>query len=168
MKKATVKKKSGAKKAKGMKHDILGTIKRAGEDGVATIRYGSRDIEVQVIPDDQEFETTLRLAADVVQRLSALDKAAKRVAVADLLKTYNDGWNEYDEVQADGSLKTVVNPKLSKAQFEKNLSLNAINATGDKMVQFFYDDEKMFWGHSVIVSSLKGTDFSEAYAELFG
>jgi hypothetical protein len=48
------------------------------------------------------------------------------------------------------------------------LSLRAVNVTGDQMVDFFYDDEKMFWGHSVVVNSLTGVDLSEARAELFG
>lgn len=154
-----------------MKHDILGEIKRTEGGvtaGVATIRYGSRDIKIQIIPDDQPFETSLKLAAEVVGRLDELDHRAKRVAVADLRQTYNNGWNEYDEVQADGSLKTVSNPELPEAEFERKLSLNAVNVTGDQVIDFFYDDSGMFWGHSVVVNSLNGIDLSEARAELFG
>jgi len=154
-----------------MKHNILGEIKRTeGDviDGVATIRYGSRDVKIQIIPDDQPFETTLKLAAEVVERLHELDKVAKRVAVTDLRETYNSGWNEYDEAQADGSLKSVSNPPLSEAEFEKEFSLNAVNVTGNQMIDFFYDDSGMFWGHSVAVNSLNGIDFSKARAELFG
>jgi hypothetical protein len=87
-----------------MKHNILGEIKRTDGDvfdGVATIRYGLRDIKIQMSRDDQPFETTLKLAAEVVRRLPELDKLAKRVAVADLRETYNNGWNEYEEAQED-------------------------------------------------------------------
>jgi hypothetical protein len=153
-----------------MKHDILGEVrrKRKSAHGIATIRYESRDIEVQIIPDDQPFETTLALAADVVGQLPKLDKAAKRAIVADLRDPYNDGWNEYDEVQADGSLKSVSQPKLSAAAFKEKFSLNAINVTGSDMVEFFYDDSGLFDGHAVIVCSLDGTDFGDAEAELAG
>jgi hypothetical protein len=96
----------------------------------------------------------LSLAAKVVGRLAELDKLAKGIAVADLRETYNSGWNEYDEVQEDGSLKTVTNPQLSEAEFEAKLSLQAVNVSGDRMLDFFYDDERMFWGHSVVVNSL--------------
>jgi hypothetical protein len=51
-----------------MKHDILGEVERTDGhpfDGVATIRYGSRDIKVGISRDDQPFETTLNLAAEV-------------------------------------------------------------------------------------------------------
>ncbi len=73
-----------------MKHDILGNVERRDcnpFDGVATIRYGSRDIKVGISRDDQTFETALNLAAEVVRCLPELDKLAKRVAVADLRET---------------------------------------------------------------------------------
>jgi hypothetical protein len=120
-----------------MKHDILGKVERTNGDpfdGVAVIRYGSRDIKVGISRDDQPFETTLSLAAEVVLRLPELDRLAKRVAVADLRESYNNGWNEYDEAQEDGSLKTVSNQQLSAAEFEAKLSLNAVNVTGDRMI----------------------------------
>src|SRR3954471_18255955 len=136
-----------------MKHDILGEVELSDGhpfDATATIRYGSRDIKVGISGDDQPLETSLKLAEEVVRRLPELDKLAKRVAAADLREAYNDGWNEYDEVQEDGSLKKVSNPQLSEEEFAAKLSLNAVNVTGDQMVGFFYDDEWMFWGHSVV------------------
>lgn len=154
-----------------MKHDILGEVELSNGhpfDATAVARLGLRDIKVGLIRDDQPLETTLELAAEVVGRLAELDELAKGIAVVDLRGTYNSGWNEYDEAQEDGSLKTVTNPQLSEAEFEAKLSLRAVNVTGARMLDFFYDDERMFWGHSVVVNSLNGVDFSEAHAELFG
>jgi hypothetical protein len=48
------------------------------------------------------------------------------------------------------------------------LTLTAVNVNGTGVVDFFYDDEYMFWGHSVVVNTLKGTDLSEARAEIWG
>ena len=154
-----------------MKHEILGEVEQSDGppfDSVAVVRHGSRDIKVGIIRDDQPFETTLNLAAEVIGHLMELDKLAKRIAVADLRGTYNSGWTEYDEAQEDGSLKTVTNPQLSEAEFEAKLSLRAVTVTGDQMFDFYYDDERMFWGHCSVVTSLNGVDFSEAHAELFG
>ena len=154
-----------------MKHDILGEVEQSDGhpfDAVATIRYGSGDIKLGIIRDDQPLETTLKFAAEVASRLAELDKLAKQIATRDLREGYNDDWNEYDETQDDGSCKTVVNPKLSEDEFEAKLTLNAVNVTGDRMIDFFYDDEGMFWGHSVYVSSLTGIDVSNARAEIFG
>ena len=47
-------------------------------------------------------------------------------------------------------------------------TLNAVNVTGDRMIDFFYDDQRMFWGHSVVVNSMNGMDFGQAHAEIFG
>ncbi|MEW4566997.1 DUF2262 domain-containing protein [Tautonia sp. JC769] len=154
-----------------MTHDILGEIRRPGGDGfdgAATIRHGRRAISIRMDRDDQPFEVTLELAAEVVRRLPELDKIAKGIAVADLRETYNNGWNEYDEVREDGSLGAVSNPQLSEAEFEAKLSLNAVNVTGGRVLDFFYDDEGMFWGHSVVVTSLNGPDLGGAHAELLG
>lgn len=154
-----------------MNHEILGEINRSEGDsgaGVASIQYESRSIEIRINPDDQPFETTLKLAAGLVQKLGEYDRAAKRIVVSDLRETYNDGWNEYDEVQDDGSLKAVSNPELSESDFEKHFSLLSVHVTGITMVQLNYDDSSLFWGHSVFVESLKGADFSDAHAELFG
>mgnify|MGYP000299918921 CR=1 FL=1 len=154
-----------------MTHDILGKVEQSDGkpfDAVATIRYASRDISVGISCDDQTLETAINLAADVVSRLKDLDRLAKQIAVRDLRETYNDGWNEYDEAQEDGSFKTIVNPTLSETEFEAKLSLRDVNVAGDQMIEFFYDDERMFWGHSVVVCSLRGTEFTDAQAELFG
>ena len=153
-----------------MHHDVLGDLIPDGDcgDHTATIPYESRRIKVRISPDDQAFETTLRLAAEVVGRLHDLDKAAKQIAVRDLRDTYNGGWNEYDEAQGDGTFKSVSNPALSEVAFEKKLSLNGVNVTGEGMIDLFYNDENMFWGHSVVVTSLCGLDFRDARAELFG
>ena len=153
-----------------MKHDILGEVELTDcnpFNGVATIRYGSRDIKIGISHDDQPFEITLKLATEVASRLSELDKLAKQIATRSLREGYNNGWNEYDEAQEDGSFKPVSNPKLSEAEFEAKLTLNSVHVTGDRMIDFFYDDEGMFWGHSVVVNSLEGTDLTEAHAEIF-
>ncbi|HUG67036.1 MAG TPA: DUF2262 domain-containing protein [Pirellulaceae bacterium] len=151
-----------------MKHDILGEIKRDSDDGAASIDYESRKIDVKIIPDGQPFETALKLAADVVARLGEYDMTAKQIIVKDLRGTYNSGWNEFDEVQEDGSLKAVTNPQRSAAEFEKRFSLVGINVTGNTVVTLFYEDSGLFWGHSVFVSSLNGMDFSDAHADFFG
>lgn len=154
-----------------MKHDVLGEIQRPADgpfDAVAIIRYDGRDVRFQMDRDDQPLETTLELAAEVARNLAELDATAKRVAVADLREIHNNGWNAYDEVEEDGSLKSVANPQLSEAEFEARLSLTAVNVTGDLMIHFFYDDQGMFWGHAVVVYSGEGVDLAESHAELFG
>ena len=154
-----------------MTHDILGKVERSdGEpfDAVATIRYGSRDVEIGICCEGFPIATAVTFAAEVVQNLADLDRQARRVATADLRTTYNSGWNEYDIAHEDGTFETVSNPQLSEADFQARLSLTAINLSGEATIEFFYDDDQMFWGHSVVVISSNGLDFSDAYAQLFG
>lgn len=154
-----------------MRYDILGEIEGQDDhpfEGVATVRYESRDIRVRIDADGQPFEVTLKLAVDVVRRLQELDSLAKRIAADNFLEVYNNGWNEYDESQEDGSLKAVSNPKLSAAQFIAKLSLTNVDVTGDQMITFYYDDEGMFWGHTIVIASLSGIEFRDAHAEICG
>lgn len=150
-----------------MKHPILGDIKRENSDGVARIRYEDRTIQIHIIEDEIPYEATVDVAASVAQHLQQLDAAAKNVAAKELTETYNDGWNEYDEAQEDGTFKVVSNPKLTQDEFAFKLTLNAVNVTGN-MLDFFYDNENMFWGHSVVVNSMDGIAFTDTSAEIFG
>jgi len=154
-----------------MNHPILGEIRPCSDlsDAFeAVVDYESRTVRFLLSEDDRPLEETIALAAEVATQMRRLDDEAKRRVVADLRGTYNAGWNEHDVVQDDGSLKSVSNPQLSETEFYEKLLLNSIDVTGDRCVTFFYKDGGLFWGHAVVVNSLQGTDFSEAYAELFG
>ena len=152
-----------------MHHSTLGTIERDNDgDGRAQISYESRAVSVFLSPADVSFEECVELAARVIQNLQELDSLAKRVAASELTDTYNGGWNEHDQVQEDGSMKTVTNPELSQSEFAGKLTLAGISVTGSEGLDLTYENENMFWGHSVIVCSSSGTDLSGATAELFG
>ncbi|MEM7245857.1 MAG: DUF2262 domain-containing protein [Acidobacteriota bacterium] len=150
-----------------MKHEILGEIRRDDEDGEASVTYQGRTLRVRIITDDVPHEETVELATALVKKLAEIDTAAKTIAARDLTDTYNDGWNEYDEAQEDGSFKTIQNPELTPEDFAAKLTLRDVNVTGT-FFELFYDDEGMFWGHSVIVTSMDGVAFTDTYAELFG
>ena len=152
-----------------MKHPILGEMTRddALDEGVATISYKNRDIEVCIAPDELPWDATVDVAAAVVQELANLDAKAKQVAASELTETYNSGWSEYDEAQDDGTLKSVSKPNLTQAEFMQKLTLDAVNVTGN-MVALFYGNENMFLGHSVIVTSMDGAAFTDTHAEIFG
>ena len=153
-----------------MNHPILGDITQENGNGggVARVPYGDRIIEIRIIEDDIPYDAaTVDVAASVLQSLQKLDARAKHIAALELTETYNNGWNEYDEAQKDGTLKAVSNPKLTQDEFARKLTLNGVNVTGS-MLDFFYDDENMFWGHSVVVNSMDGIAFTDAHAETFG
>ena len=152
-----------------MHHDVLGDIAPAPHTGggVASVLYQGRSIEVSIYEDEISYEGAIEEASKAVQALGELDKKAKQYAASQLTETYNGGWNEYEQVQQDGSFKSVTNPKLTESQFQEKLSLASINVTG-LMLEFFYENGGMFWGHSIIVTSFNGIKFNDLHAEIFG
>lgn len=152
-----------------MKHPILGDVIRDGTDGdgLARVAYDDRMIDIHIIADEISYAATVDVAASVVKRLKHLDIKAKHIAASELTDTYNNGWNEYDEAQDDGTFRTVCNPKLTQEEFVRKLTLNTVGVTGN-MLDFSYDDQNMFWGHSVIVTSMDGIEFTDTHAEIFG
>jgi hypothetical protein len=152
-------------------HPILGAIRdsETNPDGVeAAILFAGRSIPVRINPDDRTMEEAIEFASSVVTALPNLEPAAKRIVVRDLCPVYNDGWNEFDEMQDDGSYKAVRNPELSDDDFASKFSLESIGITGISCIEFWYDDSNLFWGHGVLVVALDGLDLSNAEAELFG
>ncbi|ABW27774.1 DUF2262 domain-containing protein [Acaryochloris marina] len=151
-----------------MDHDFLSEITRDGEDGIITIEYEGHTIDIRLISDGQPFGMALQLATEIIEQLPEYDVVAKNIIVNDLCDIYNNGWNEYDEVQADGSLKSVSHPPLTTTEFEQKFFLAGVNITGNTVVELFYDNSGLFWGHAVLVQSLNGSDFNTARAELLG
>ena len=161
--------KTTANKEVCMKHEILGIITRNIKDdvGIASIAYEDSTIEIRIVADEIPYEATVDVAASAIKKLQQLDVKAKQIAAEELTDTYNNGWSEYIETQEDGTDKTVSNPKLSHNEFITKLTLESITVTG-QMLNFFYNNENMFWGHSVIVTSMDGVTFTDTHAEIFG
>jgi hypothetical protein len=149
-------------------HPQLGQLVLDNESVRGEISYRDQRIPLNIEPDDRTLDEALAFAAIITASLPEYDRISKDVAAADLLESYNTGWNEYDEVQDDGSLKAVLNPKLTPGEFKDRLSLTAVNVTSDCCVALWYNDHGLFWGHSVFVESLDGPDFTNAKAQLFG
>lgn len=151
--------------------EILGKIEESDGcpfDAIATIRYDSRNIRFGIMHNEHPINTTLMLARKVAACLEELDEIAKQIAVADLIDELNHGENEGDESPGDGASEPYSSAKLSEEEFERRLTLIYVHVSGDRMIDFIYDDLGTFSKHHVVVSSLNGIDFSEAWAELHG
>lgn len=151
-----------------MQHPVLGQLQEDQGTVVGGILLGGVDIPLRVDPDDVPLDQALSLAGTIASSLADYDRISKDVIVRDLLETYNSGWNEYDEVQEDGSIKAIINPKLSPDEFKHRLTLSSVGVTGDSCVDLWYVDGGLFWGHGIFVQSLDGADFSNSQAQLFG
>lgn len=154
-----------------MNHPTLGRLESKGTDEDSFEGQVNTDgtiiglsISLDTAPQDQVF----KFAEMVVNSISDLNEKSKGVICRDLLETYNLGWNEYDEVQEDGSIKTVVNPTLDSGQFINQFELSSISICGTECVELWYQPNDLFWGHSVFVTSFDGLKFEDANAQMFG
>ncbi len=138
------------------------------EDATARIDYDSREINVQLIADEQPLTVTLELAAEVVKYLSELDAGAKQVIADDLWARH--GSSDFGESTDPGKGLPPEVPDLEQVakEFMKRMSLATISVTGGSTVEFYYDEAGLFGGRAVIVIFRDGIDLSSTRAELFG
>lgn len=132
------------------------------------ISYNNAPIDFTIQCDDNPFQEALNLAEHILPNLAKYDEIAKAIIAKDLLSGYNSGWTEYDELQADGSYKTITNPTLDADNFKENFTLESVQICGNSCVEIWYNDNNLFWGHRVFVTSMNGANFSEAYAQMIG
>ena len=151
-----------------MKHPQLGVLELKDDSTETMISFDGRKIPIRIELDGVAPDAVLSFAVIIANSLEAYDQISREIITTDLLDAYNSGWNEYDEVQADGTTESIVNPILSSAEFKAHFLLTSVTITGDSSVDLWYEDVKLFWGHSVFVGSLDGTDFTNARAQLFG
>lgn len=154
-----------------MNHPTLGQLvaKGAGLNAFAgEVNVDGNIIGLNIDLDSSPQDQVLKFAEEVVLFIANLQGKAQAVLSRDLLATYNSGWNEYDEVQQDGSINTVVNPKLDSGQFIRQFELDSIAICGTDSVEFWYKPNDLFWGHHVVVTSFDGLEFKDAQAQIFG
>ena len=68
----------------------------------------------------------------------------------------------------DGSTVETHDPELVPADFKARLQMICLEVMGTDCYTFFYDDDGLFAGHTVVVTSFDGPRFADASAELFG
>lgn len=147
-----------------MHHPVLGFLKLEGKMATGHLTLESIRIPLSIDAEDCSIEEALSLASAIAENLASYDQVAKEVISKDLLETYNGGWNEYSEAQDDGSFKTVINPLLGDSEFKGKFNLKSVSIASNSCVELWYEDQGLFWGHSVFVQSLEGKDFCHARA----
>jgi len=101
------------------------------------------------VPDPQLLASAV--AARVQLLLSSLD-GITAYAAKKLLRVHNEHWSE--------------GPPIDGPAFAARLRLQSISIDGDLCAQAFFDDDGLFAGHAVIVSTNEAGDATRA--QLFG
>ena len=134
---------------------------------VGSFSIGRRAIELRIDPDDRTLEECHGVARELLTRFQDMNGKALSVASDTLLSNYNENWRDYSEKQEDGSYVDVSRPELDRSAFEESIRITCVSVIGT-MVEFLYSDEGLFHGHTIVVSSFDGLDFSDTNAVLFG
>ena len=59
-------------------------------------------------------------------------------------------------------------PELTETEFAAKLSPTSFQVTGGGLLDFWYFDGEMFWGHSVGLTSFDGLALTDVHVGMFG
>lgn len=135
---------------------------------IGTVPFAGRMIALSIEPDGSADEAVMGFASCAVAALEELDAKARQVAAIKLLPQYNMNWRNFSRVGPDGQEVEIKNPELGESDFMPRLTLTSLEIMGDSCLVLGYDDDRMFAGHSVFVTSFDGVQFAHANAQLFG
>jgi hypothetical protein len=120
----------------------------------AKTKWSGQKINLTIRDDDDQFQNNLAVAHELWKKQASWDKRVRDYAVKQMLELKNDDWLDDDEKE------------LSPTQFKKLMKLTTIQVDSDKRIIFFFEDGKMFGGHSILIHcSLAAGPFQD---ELFG
>jgi hypothetical protein len=127
-------------------------VKLNGFDGSVSSRPEA--ITFTVVPDSDSLESTLAVARQFISQLHHYEALAKAKAAEFLL----DECNGYRDSGHESPIE--------RDDFISKLTLDSLVFRGATNVSVFFNDNDLFWGHTVIVECFDGQTFS--HATLFG
>jgi hypothetical protein len=102
--------------------------------------WGDRTVTVHLAaPDLDALPEALRPAHALFEAQAEWDARARAYAAAQLLALKNEEWREEDETP------------VTADQFIARLSLRSMTVDRDGAFTFYFGDDDLFWGHSILV-----------------
>ena len=125
---------------------FVGEFERNGE---------SVDIYLDVYKNDLEtLQTALNYCKKVFSEYEKCDKEMREFAAKELTENAND-WKDDDEEQ-DGT------PPITEKVFAERITLCEFSMDSKGNFSGFYDDDDMFWGHTILVEGTLNDGFESA------
>ncbi len=126
-----------------------------------TVVLNGEEFGVSIILEDEgETEKVEQLMNTFFNEIDTLLPKAKECIANEFLDLYNDNWRFGDDDEDDPD-----KPELTKEEFMEALSLQSFLFYSED-VEVFFDDNDMFFGHSLITSDFDGENFN--YTQMFG
>ncbi len=119
------------------------------------INLATGEVDICLAAEDEEsFKKSLATLHELYNKLSAIGSSAKDFAVAELLDAKNSTW------QAEGE------SNISAAEFKERISLESIVIGSGATVEFFYDDDGLFFDHAILLTYHVGENAGWVSAEI--
>ena len=126
-----------------------------------TVVINGKELSVDIILEDEgETEKIEQQMNTFLSEINTLLLKAKECIAEKYLDLYNNNWRFGDDDEDDPD-----KPELTKEEFMEALSLQSFLFYSEE-VKVFFDDNDMFFGHSLIASDFDGENFN--YAQMFG
>ena len=128
-------------------------------DGTVVINGKVLSVDI-ILEDEGETKKIEQLMNTFLSEINTLLPKAKECIAEKYLDLYNDNWRFGDDDEDDPD-----KPELTKEEFMEALSLQSFLFYSEE-VKVFFDDNDMFFGHSLIASDFDGENFN--YTQMFG
>jgi hypothetical protein len=142
-----------------MNTKTLGNLEPSGNlDGTlhGIILFQNNKIDLTLYPDGHNIDLTIALAENTVLHLFKYDVMSKELACKEYLTIYNENWRDEQC------------PILTDVDFKNRIKLEALNFFGADGISFFYFDDNLFYGHSIVVESFDTLEFKNTTVNLWG
>lgn len=134
---------------------------------LGSVSLDAREIELRIDHSEQDLADCIAHAREAVKLLPELERSAREIATEGLLPEHNDHWRIFSRARSDGAMEGVDTPLLTREVFVARLRLTALVVSAPSL-EFMFDDDGLFAGHTVCVTSFDGIVLSDAQASLFG
>ena len=125
-----------------------------------TVVINGKELSVDIILEDEgETEKIEQQMNSFFSEINTLLTKAKECIAEKYLNLYNDNWRFGDDEDDPDK------PELTKEEFMEALSLQSLLFYSED-IEVFFDDNDMFFGHSLIASEFDGENFNDA--QMFG
>ena len=127
-------------------------------DGMVVINGEELRVDI-ILEDEGETEKIEQQMNSFFSEINTLLPKAKECIAEKYLNLYNDNWRFGDDEDDPDK------PELTKEEFIEALSLQSLLFYSED-IEVFFDDNDMFFGHSLIASEFDGENFNDA--QMFG
>ena len=139
--------------------EFLGELTVDGEDIEGEVEINGEKIYFGISVDDiNDKETVERLISDFKEFIADFDKWDKRIREFSAEKL-TDNANDWLQDSLEDDEEFV---EITEEKFAERMVLNSIGFD-ENGFEVFYDDDDMFWGHSILVDGTLENGIEQAY-----